>query len=172
MIKRTTLLTLICSLWSIGVPAASDGDQRGTPGPDRKCKQIDAKLASVRVAEHCGSPVDFCAAGVISGDELIAGTFRASAFGFVSSVGLPGVEPETTLSYAGDRTVDTRRGTLTLRFTGVFDTARAEFSELERVETGTGRFEGATGTIWVIGQADATATAFEGRLLGHVCLAR
>jgi hypothetical protein len=164
------LVALVCSISTVAV--AVSADDQGRRDRDTKCRSIDGKLASVRVADHCGSPVDFCAVGVITGDGLVGGSFKASAFGFAPSVGLPGLEPETTLSYAGERTIDTTRGTLTLRFTGVFDTARAEFSELERVAAGTGRFEGASGTVWVAGHSIASGTAFEGKVTGEVCLAR
>jgi hypothetical protein len=148
-------------LWPIGLAAA----------PDR-CKAVKGKLATVRVNENCASPVNFCASGVITGKDLISGTTQATVLGLVPSVGLPGVEPESTLSYAGERTIQTSHGTLTLRFTGVFDTARGEASELERVTAGDGRFKGATGSVWLTATSNADGTVFEGDLTGQVCLAR
>jgi hypothetical protein len=130
------------------------------------------ELATVRVSENCTSPVNFCASGVVTGKDLISGTTHATVLGLVPSVGLPGIEPETTLSYAGERTIQTSHGTLTLRFTGVFDTARGEASELERVTAGTGRFKNATGTVWLAATANTEGTVFEGKLSGQLCLAR
>jgi hypothetical protein len=146
---------------------ASDQAQNKEAGP--KCNRIKARLATVRVTENCSSPVNFCATGVITRDALIRGTTDAVVFGLAPSVGLPGIEPGTTLSYAGERTVTTSHGTLTLRFTGVFDTARGEASELERVTGGTDGFEGATGTLWLTATSNAELTAFEGQVTGQIC---
>jgi hypothetical protein len=164
-------LVLVCSPLPLGLAAAPGHERSGRLDDTRRCRRIEAKLTSVRVTENCTNP-NGCFAGVITGDRLIRGTFRASAFGFVPSVGLPGVEPETTFSFAGERTIETPQGTLTLRFTGVFDTARGEFSELERLTDGTERFDGATGTLWLAGISNADATAFEAQITGQVCTKR
>jgi hypothetical protein len=168
---RTLLFVAFIGLLSPSrLVAAPDHERGGDAG--KQCKRIEARLATVRVSENCTSPVGFCAAGAITGRALISGTTQAIVLGLVPSVGLPGVEPETTLSYAGERTIATSRGTLTLRFTGVFDTARGEASELERVTAGTGRFNGATGTLWLTATSNPEGTAFEGQLTGQLCLAR
>jgi hypothetical protein len=140
-------------------------------GEKERCLRIRAKLMTVRVTEGCTSPVAFCAEGVIIGDGWIHGKTQGIVLGLVPSVGLPGIEPETTLSYAGDRTIVTSHGTLTLRFTGVFDTSRGEFSELERVTDGTGELTGATGTIYLTGRSSADGTSFEGDITGVICAA-
>lgn len=165
-----TLLVLVCFFSAIALATARHHDQKD--GDKDGCKRIEARLATVRVTEDCASPVDFCAAGVITGARLIEGTTRASVLGLVPSVGLPGVEPETTFSYAGERTITTSHGTVTLRFTGVFDTARGEASELERVTGGTRRFEGATGTLWLAATSNAELTMFAGRVTGQICTNR
>ena len=67
--------------------------------------------------------------------------------------------------------IQTARGMLTLRLTGVFDTVRGEFSELERVTGGTGVFKGARSTLWLIGTT-SDGTTFTGDLIGEVCLIR
>ena len=142
-----------------------------TSGENDQCKRIRAKLMTVRVTEGCTSPVAFCAEGAITRDSWIQGKTEAIVLGLVPSVGLPGIEPETTLAYAGDRTIMTSHGTLTLRFTGVFDTARGEFSELERVTDGTEKLSGATGTIYLTGRSSADGTSFEGDITGFICAA-
>ena len=110
--------------------------------PQRQCHRVTAKLMTVKTTDRCISPVNFCAAGVVLAGGLLNGTTTAVVLGLVPSVGLPGVEPATTVSYAGERTIATHQGLLTLRFTGVFDTARGEFSELERVRTAPVNFPG------------------------------
>lgn len=160
-------LALACWLSPGALPAAPhEHSERGTD--DMRCKRVEGRLTSVSVTQDCTN-ANGCFAGVITGDRSIRGTFRAVAFGFAPSVGLPGLEPESTLSFAGERTIETAQGTLRLRLTGVFDTARREFSELERVTDGTGRFEGATGTLWLAGTSNADATAFEALVTGQLC---
>ncbi len=51
---------------------------------------------------------------------------------------------------------------------GVFDTARGTFSELWRVESGTGLLAGATGDLFAFGFA--TETGLGGDVRGHVCV--
>lgn len=136
---------------------------------DARCQPVRAKEHAVIVTENCTSPVGLCVEGVITGGGWINGKTQATVLGLAPSVGLPGIEPETTLSVAGDRTIETSHGTLTLRFTAVFDTARGEFSELLRVTGGTGKFLGATGTLYLNGRLSGTSV--EGDFTGVVCLA-
>lgn len=140
--------------------------------PQRQCHRVTAKLMTVKTTDKCPSPVNFCAAGVVLADGLLNGTTTAVVLGLAPSVGLPGVEPATTASYAGERTITTHQGVLTLRFTGVFDTARGEFSELERVQDGTGKFSGATGTLFVFGTSSADGTSFQAQIQGEICTAK
>ena len=60
---------------------------------------------------------------------------------------------------------------MTFRFIAVFDTARGEFAEIDRVTGGTERFEGATGTLWLTGTGTA-ATGFEIKIIGQICTNR
>ena len=133
------------------------------------CKQLNARLSTVAVSEGCTSPVDFCAEGVITADGLIHGWTEAVVLGLTPAVGHPSIEPETTLGYVGDRLIETKHGDLNLRFTGVFDTLRGEFSELARVVSGTERFEGATGTYYLTGRSNAAGNEFVGDVTGVIC---
>jgi len=157
------LLVLVQPVW---FPQASFAT-----GENNRCMQIRAKEHAVRVTEGCTSPVDFCVEGVITGDGLIQGKTSATILGLAPSVGLPGIEPETTVSVAGERTIMTSHGTLTLRFTAVFDTARGEFSELLRVTAGTGKFREATGTLYLTGRLSADGTSIEADITGFICRA-
>lgn len=155
------LLVLVQPIWFAQLYFAS--------GEGGRCQAIKAKEHAVLVTEGCTSPVGLCVEGVITGGGWINGTTRATIVGLAPSVGLPGIEPETTLSAAGDRTIVTSHGTLTLRFTAVFDTARGEFSELLRITEGTGKFLGATGTLFLNGRLSGISV--EGDFTGAVCLA-
>jgi hypothetical protein len=163
------LVVLICLLSTVGLPTAFAQEQNELREEGGRCTRIKASLATAIVAENCPSPVGLCAAGVIAGNRLIEGTTFASVLGLAPSAGLPGLEPETTLSLAGERTIRASRGTLMLRLAGVFDTARGEFAEIDRVTSGTGRFEGATGTLWITGTG---TNVFEGQITGQICTNR
>ena len=163
---RISLLAVCWALSAAHSPMLGQTDSQRTG-----CQHVMAKLATVRTSQNCTSPVEFCAAGTIIGGGVVHGATTAVVLGLVPAVGLPGIEPNSTLSYAAERTIQTARGMLTLRLTGVFDTVRGEFSELERVTGGTGVFEGARGTLWLIGTT-SDGTTFTGDLIGEVCLIR
>lgn len=141
-----------------------------TAQPPKTCKQINARMMTVAFSDFpCASPISFCAGGVITGDGLIHGNTVATVLGMapVTPGGSP--EPESTVSYVGDRVIETTHGDATLRFTGVFDTARGEFSELSRVVEGTGRFENATGTVYITGRSNEPGNEFIGDIKGLIC---
>jgi hypothetical protein len=168
-------LVLGCLISAIGVASAFGQETRGDREEDSRCKHVTAMLAAVvPVTDNCPSPVGMCFAGITIGSQLLRGTFFASALAAAPSAGLAGIEPPTTVSYAGDRTIITSRGVLTLRFVGVFDTARNEVAELNRVSGGTGRFEGATGRLWVtaFGTLPTIETPGEAQLTGQICTNR
>ena len=134
------------------------------------CKQINARLMTVAVDPlvfWCTSPIDFCAEGTIAGDGLIQGTTQAVVLGLYAFP--PAFEPATTLSFIGDRLIQTKQGDLVLRFMGAFDSARGEFSELSRVVSGTGKFAGATGTLYLTGYSQSNNTEFFGDATGVIC---
>jgi hypothetical protein len=96
--------------------------------------------------------------GILKGTTAFSGAFTAA------------VEP-TTLGYTGTLTITTDQGTLTISDVGVLDLANNAFAEIDRVTGGTGRFAGATGTLFVSGPFDPVAGSFEGAITGEVCLA-
>jgi hypothetical protein len=164
-----TLAALTCLVSAIGLATASSQEQTERREDDGRCREIRANLATAIATDNCPSPIHLCAAGVITGDQLLRGTTFASVLGLAPSIGLPGIEPETNVSLAGERTITTSHGTLTFRFITVFDTTRGEFAEIERVTGGTESFERATGTLWAIGTG---TTVFEGRITGQICTHR
>ena len=156
---------IVCALNVTPVVAEDDGG---------RCKQIRARFMNTIVTEGCTSPVGLCTAGESTGSRLLNGPNTFTAFGLVPSAGLPGIVPETTVSFAGERVMRTERGTLTLSAVGVFDTAptaMGEFDELETVIGGTGRFAGATGTLHLFGRSTADGSGFLGNIRGEICLA-
>jgi hypothetical protein len=150
---------------SVAAAGADDGDG---------CRQVRARFMNTIVTEGCTSPVGLCTAGVVTGSGLLNGSNTFTAFGLAPSAGLPGIVPETTVSFAGERVIITERGTLTLSAVGVFDTAptaMGEFDELEKVIGGTGRFAEATGTLHLFGRATADGSGFVGNIRGEICFA-
>jgi hypothetical protein len=135
-----------------------------------RCYQLKGRggiRASV-VTQGCTSPVQLCTAGVFEGESLLRGTTSFVADGIAPSAGLPAtVEPPTTLGYSGLLTITTRRGTLTARDTGIFDTAAGLFSSRDIILGGTGIFAGATGHLFFSGTG---TQSFESIATGEICL--
>jgi hypothetical protein len=146
-------------IWSTG----SDAHQR--------CHRLrgNAGIRASVFSDGCTSTVGLCTAGEFEGDGLLAGTTAFVADGLAPAAGLPAVEAPTTLSYSGLLTITTRRGTLTTRDTGIFDTAAGLFASRDVIVSGTGVFEGATGHLFFTG---AGTSSFESEASGEICLAR
>jgi hypothetical protein len=77
----------------------------------------------------------------------------------------------TGISFAGELTFFTQRGTLTLDLEGALDLSTGEFTSSGPVRSGTGRFAGAVGTISLDGLQDLTdpAGSFTETVTGEVC---
>ena len=136
-----------------------------------RCHRLDddAGILGAIATDGCTSPVGLCTAGVFRGDSLLRGTTSLTADGLVPAAGMPLVEAATTLSYSALLTITTRRGALTMRDTGIFDTANGLFASRDVVVGGTGIFEGATGHVFFTGTG---VTKFDAQASGVICLAR
>lgn len=143
-----------------------------------RCHAVDATFRSHGVVpEECASPLG-CAAGIIRHDWLIKGKMFVT---ITNGAPLPETPPASpsVLSVTTERTVHPRRGgELSMNGYGVFETAAglatgdftgALFSEVNFITGGTGRFEGATGTLYQFGWATGPNT-FAGEIHGTVCL--
>ena len=166
-LRSSIVVVFLFSLFAVSligerIAAAEDGGM---------CVPVHAKIQSTFFAERCNSPVGLCTTGEITEGGLLNGSTSFVALSMSPAAGMPGVEPDTTLSYSGVLKLTTRLGTLTIRDVGVFDTARGVFSELERIIEGTDRFFGASGTLFIYGTAFADGTGFSGSIRGEVCLA-
>jgi hypothetical protein len=159
----------ICWFLAIGLATAFGQEPNERSDGRVNCKLIKASGTTAVVTTDCRSPIGLCAAGFFTGDELIRGTTFASVLGASPSIGLPGIEAETSVSLAGERTITTWDGTLAFRFVTVFDTARGEFAEINRVTGGSGKFEGATGTLWLTGTG---TTSFFAEVTGQICMTK
>jgi hypothetical protein len=139
----------------------------------RKCKAVTAEIVAVQFAQDCRSPVGLCTAGSIEGNLGLNGT--TSFVGDSIGAGLDTApDAPATLAFSGIVRITTAKdGTLTLRDTGVFNTAANTptggfFASFDRIESGTGRYAGATGSIFITGKT------VKGRLVaqitGELCL--
>jgi hypothetical protein len=160
--RALVVLPVLAVMTAVLVTAASAGAVH--------CKPIHARFVQTQVMTDCLSPVGFCSTAQID-SGLLKGTKAFTAMGVTLSAGLGALEPGTTLSYAGPVVIATNQGDLHVNFVGVYDTARAVFSELGRQEGGTGEFEGATGILFVTGNVTDNGTVFHSTMTGDVCLA-
>jgi hypothetical protein len=160
---KTSLLVAMALILGAAVPHEGAAHSR--------CIRLNGNggiRASV-VTQGCTSPVGLCTAGVFEGGPReLRGTTSFIADGLAPSGGMPAVEPASTLSYSGLLTITTRRGSLTTRDTGIFDTAAGLFASRDVVVAGTGIFAGATGHLLITGTG---TSSFESDVSGEICLA-
>src|SRR5262245_49336355 len=134
------------------------------------CKQIHASNQSQAVT--CSGPLRLCTVGQVTGDGLLRGTTLFTATGLDTSTGVNLGDLPTTVSDAGTWTVTTAHGTLTTSSIGMLDLAKGLFFDLGRISGGTGRFDGATGTLFFFGSVSGSfpVLQFDGDIRGEVCL--
>jgi hypothetical protein len=154
-LRRFVLPLLTCvALASPAFAAADENDG---------CVKIRARILDAQVTDGCTSPNGFCAAGTVTGNHGLNGTTFFTLDGFVPG---PASAPGS-FSTSGILVYTTRRGTLTVRETGITGLGPA-FPALEVVQSGTGEFEGATGHLWVLGEK--VGDHFDSKIRGELCL--
>ena len=139
----------------------------------QKCKAVHAEIVAVQFAENCRSPVGLCTAGTIEGNLGLNGMTQFIGDSIGADLATAPDAP-STVAFSGLVHITTAKdGTLTLRDTGVFNTATGTstggfFASFDRIESGTGRYAGATGSIFISGKT------VKGRLVaqisGELCL--
>jgi hypothetical protein len=127
---------------------------------DNQCESINTEINST-FSTPCSSPIGICTTGAIA-SGLLKGTTSFTALSLA-----PGPAPATAV-YTGTLSITTNQGTLNISDVGVLDTANNVFSEIDRIESGTGIFFGAKGILFISG--NQTATGFTGKVTGNVCL--
>ena len=124
-----------------------------------QCKAVDTTI--VTTFTQCApneSPWGICTEGTIS-SGLLAGTTR---FAVQTMTGT-----DTGVMYTGVLTITTRSGTVQIRDYGILNPITGQFSEIEQVIGGTGRFKHLSGML--VSQGIQTATGFSGTLVGTLC---
>ena len=138
--------------------------------PDETCIPVQAKINTLFNVAGCTSPVGLCTTGQITGGGILNGETRFTAMSIATAAGMTGIEPDTTLSYHGVLEIITQDGVLYIRDVGVFDQVVRVYSEVDRITAGIGRFENASGTLFIYGNAFDDGSGFDGEVRGQVCL--
>ncbi len=138
-----------------------------------QCTQVSGEQsASVVASEQCDSTIGLCTRGrLLSG--ALEGAMRFSALEVAPGAGF-GKPPYALASYTGELRIETKDGTLLIRNAGVFDPSvypdgDGRFAEFGRVQSGTGRFEGASGALTFVGVRSTDGKGFTSRYSGEVC---
>ena len=131
------------------------------------CKKIHATIVDVQVTEGCTSPNKFCAEGTVLGNHGLNGT---TYFVMDGAVRGPATAPGS-IATSGVLVYTTDTGTLTVResgLSGLSESGQGYFTAFQAVLEGTGRYAGATGHLWVLGEV--TGGVFESEVSGVLCL--
>jgi hypothetical protein len=163
--KKLAVGTLALALGVVGLAPATFADDRDD---DRHgCKDIHATITDSKTTNGCTSPFGFCAAGVSTGDHGLNGTTYFTLDGFNGKAG--GVPYGAT---SGILVYTTDKGTLTVRESGLgnmgADALSGHGASIEDVISGTGRFAGATGTLFLA--STAANGSFVAHVTGQLCL--
>jgi hypothetical protein len=126
-----------------------------------ECKSINSPIVTSYTLAGCKSPVGLCTDGTVA-KGLLAGTTHFTVLTLAPGPG-PGV-----LLYTGELVITTRRGTVTVQDSGLFNELTGQYFELQKVVTGTRKFSHAGGVL--TSQGTGSATGFSGTLTGSVCL--
>jgi hypothetical protein len=136
---------------------------------DNRCRPVRGTINSLFFTQNYTSPIGLCTAGTITGAGPLNGSTTFVALAAAPSAGLSD-EPSANLSYSGQLTIVTDRGTLVTQDLGVLDPAHLAFSEMERPASGTGRFENPGNTVFFIsGSIINNGQGFQGNLSGSLC---
>ncbi|HSX61269.1 MAG TPA: hypothetical protein VLF18_13800 [Tahibacter sp.] len=133
------------------------------------CRAIRGVINDVQVTDGCASPNGFCAAGTVDGNRNFRGT---TYFVMDGAVRGPATAPGT-LATSGLLTYAFDDGTLVVRESGLSGFVQGDdrfFTAFQQVESGTGRYAGATGHFYVLGQA--LPDRFEAEIDGELCVRR
>ncbi|MCF7221887.1 hypothetical protein [Marilutibacter chinensis] len=144
---------------ALATPALAD------PAAHAQCKRIRADLVEVSATEGCNPGLGSCFLGEVDGNHGLNGTTH---FKSDSAATGPSTSPGF-ISYGGAFEYRTAHGTLFMRETGVTDPAVV--TAYQRIDHGSGRFEGASGHFFVSGtkSGDGVITT---EVTGELCLAR
>lgn len=134
------------------------------PSGGSHCKHIHADLVEVGATEGCNPGLASCFLGEVAGNHGLDGTTH---FNPDSAAAGPSTSPGF-ISYGGAFEYRTAHGTLFMRETGV--TSPAVVTAYQQVDHGEGRFEGASGYLFVFGTKSPEGVITTD-VSGELCLA-
>jgi len=112
------------------------------------CREVHALIVDKSAPADCPSPYRFCAAGTVEGNRGLNGT----TYFVLDGVGTPPTTGPGFNVTPGLLTYTTPDGTLTVRETGMGkltgSPSNGVLTSLQEIVSGTGRYEGATGTLY------------------------
>jgi hypothetical protein len=130
-----------------------------------ECEEIEATLTSTADLST------FTTAGTIRGDLRGTTSFTGDASSLTPISGPSSPPLNSTFSYTGDLIITTRKGTLTTRSIGVFELVPFGVgTQFDRVISGTGKFQGATGLLYFNFTANSDLSGFTSSVAGELCL--
>jgi len=150
----------------LGLAACALGASVANAG--QNCRAVHALIIDKSAPVNCASPYFFCAAGTVDGNLGLDGT---TYFVLDGAVAPPATAPGFGVT-SGLLVYTTRHGTLTVRETGVSkltgQPSNGFLTSLQEVIGGTGRFAGASGTLY--NRAVDVNSLFYSRISGKLCL--
>jgi hypothetical protein len=160
---KTLLATalVLASLCAAGTAAAA-----AETSHHPRCHAVRALIVDQQVTTGCTSPNGFCAEGTVDGNRGFNGT---TYFVMDGAVRGPATAPGT-LATSGLLTYTFPGGTLVVRESGMSGLAQDGenfFTAFQQVQSGTGRYAGASGYFYVLGQA--FPDRFEAEIQGQLC---
>lgn len=134
-----------------------------------RCKTIHADLTEISATEGCNPGLASCFLGEVDGNHGLRGTTHFAADS--ARVG-PATSPEF-ISYSGPFEYRTARGNITMRETGVTTSGPVPgvVTAYQKIVSGTGVYEGATGYFFVSGEKDG-AGLIDTFINGEICYSR
>ena len=164
MINKSLLIMALSIALAAGLTTAAKATE---------CKQIHAQIILSLTSAGCTSPVGLCSAGTIHGNRGLSGTTFFTVDSLASG---PSTAPNplSTISYSAVFEITTAHGTLTTRDTGILDGSTGTptggfFSSFDTVIDGTGKFQGATGDLFIVGKT-IDGQQFTSVMTGELCL--
>ncbi len=148
----------------IGVGLLAVALVSGSAADAASCKTARGKVTLNSVAgPECTSPVGLCVSGILTGG------LSGLVFSTVTSI-TPTADTATTsvVFLTADTVITTDKGTLSQKEAVAFQTSGpGEFSELDTVLAGTGKWAGATGVFRVDGTFDGSTGV--GEYVAEIC---
>ncbi len=159
---KTSTRIAFCLTLSAGVLGVAQAHGDG-------CRPLHALIVDTSDPMNCVSPYNFCASGTVKGNLGLKGT----TYFVLDGVGRrPDSAPGWSVT-TGLLVYTTDDGTLTVRETGVSkltgSPSNGILTSMQEIVSGTGRFEGATGTLY--NNATDVNGVFYSTVTGTLCLA-